>query len=131
MKAYTGGCSCGFIRYQVDSNPQFSFHCQCRKCQRITGTGHSSQMMFPVSAVTVNGELQYFKQKADDGNTTTSGFCPTCGNPLVTKSDGYPDVVFIHAASLDDPALFKPQIVVWHSSAQPWDYLDPQLEKEA
>jgi len=59
----------------------------------------------------------------------SSGFCPTCGSPILKKSSGYPELLFINAATLDDPSLFKPQKVVWIiSGKQPWDYVDPSLE---
>lgn len=128
MSQYEGGCACGAIRYEVRAEPQFSFHCQCRQCQRITGTGHASQFMVPEDAVTIHGELAFYELRADSGNTVSSGFCPNCGSPILKKSSGYPEALFLHAASLDDPGRFKPQEVVWSASRQPWDYMDPALK---
>lgn len=128
MSQYEGGCSCGAIRYELRSEPQFSFHCQCRQCQRITGTGHASQFMVPRGTVTLRGKLTYYELRADSGNTVRSGFCPTCGSPILKTSAGHPEAMFFHAASLDDPTRFKPQKIVWSSGAQPWDYVDPNLE---
>ena len=129
MTHYEGGCACGAIRYEVRADSKFSFHCQCRQCQRITGTGHASQFMAPKEAVTLHGALAYFEYRAESGNSVNSGFCPTCGNPILKKSSGHPEVLFFHAASLDDPSLFKPQQIVWSTGKQPWDYLDPSLER--
>lgn len=127
MSQHKGGCACGAIRYEFSVDPQFSFHCQCRQCQRASGTGHSSQFVVPAETVRINGDVTFFEQTADDGNTISRGFCPVCGSPVTGKSSGYPDILFITAASLDDPALFKPQKVVFSSSRQPWDYVDPDL----
>ena len=124
---YAGGCSCGAVRYRVSAAPRFSFHCQCRQCQRATGTGHASLFVVPVDSVALSGELRFFAQTADDGNTVSRGFCPLCGSPVVGKSSGHPDIMLFTAASLDDPALFKPEKVVWSDSRQPWDYTDPGL----
>jgi len=33
----------------------------------------------------------------------------------------------IHAASLDDPARFRPQVVTYHGRAHGWDRVDPAL----
>ena len=128
MNKYEGGCACGAIRYEVRAEPKLSFHCHCRQCQRITGTGHASQFMVPKEAVTIHGKLTFYGLNADSGNTVSSGFCPTCGSPILKKSTGYPEVLFVHAGSLHDPALFKPQKIVWGASKQPWDYLDPTLK---
>lgn len=45
------------------------------------------------------------------------------------RTSGLPDVSFLTAGSLDDPAMFSPGIVVFAESAQPWDMLDPQLRR--
>src|SRR2546421_1924 len=39
-EAYTGGCACGVIRYEISGEPLASNDCQCRDCQRKSGTGH-------------------------------------------------------------------------------------------
>lgn len=127
MNAYTGGCSCGAVRYESRVDPQYSFHCQCRQCQKASGAGHTSQFIVPENEVTVSGELRFFEQKADSGNTINRGFCPACGSPVLAKNSGYPEALFIHAGSLDDPGLFRPQRVVWRVGQQPWDYIDPNL----
>ena len=43
---YTGGCACGAIRYQISGEPLFQNDCQCRDCQRKSGTGHGSYLTF-------------------------------------------------------------------------------------
>ena len=37
---YTGGCACGAVRYRIFDEPMFQPDCQCRDCQRMSGTGH-------------------------------------------------------------------------------------------
>ena len=129
MDKLTGGCACGAVRYTITEEPYFSFHCQCRQCQRSTGTGHASQFSVPANAVNFTGEIKFYTQQADDASSVSRGFCPQCGSPIMGKTTGYKDILFIHAASLDDPALFKPQKVVWSEFGQPWDYVDPDLPK--
>lgn len=125
----TGGCACGAVRYAVAEPPRFAFHCQCRQCQRAGGGGHSSQFVVSDAALTVHGDLRFFEQTADSGSTVSRGFCPVCGSPVLGRTSGHPDIVLIHAGSLDDPAGFVPQKVVWSAEAQPWDYIDPDLPK--
>ena len=38
-KAYTGGCACGEIRYEISDEPMVMNDCHCRDCQRKSGTG--------------------------------------------------------------------------------------------
>ena len=124
---YEGGCACGAIRYRSEAEPIFSFLCQCRQCQQATGTGHASLFIMPADAVTITGEITYYDRTAANGHTVSQGFCATCGSPILNRNSGYPDNVYIHAASLDDPGLFKPERVIFRGEAQPWDKVDPDL----
>ncbi len=45
-EAYTGGCACGAIRYEIAAEPVFMNDCQCRDCQHKSGTGHGSYLTF-------------------------------------------------------------------------------------
>ena len=126
---FQGGCSCGAVRYESSADPQFSFHCQCRQCQRASGTGHASLLAVPAEALAIRSALKFHDQKADSGNITSRGFCPVCGNPIVSKSSGYPQMQLVHAASLDDPSWFKPEKLAHTESAQPWDFVNPKEEK--
>jgi hypothetical protein len=40
-----------------------------------------------------------------------------------------PDLMVILASSLDDPSIFKPGMDIYISSAQPWDHMNPALQK--
>lgn len=127
MNRLTGGCACGAVRYSIEAEPTFSFHCQCRQCQHATGTGHASLFIVPKAAVSVTGDLTFYAQSADDGATVNRGFCPHCGSPILGNTSGHPEVVLVTAASLDDPSQFKPQKVMFSDTGQPWDYIDPAL----
>lgn len=130
MSEYKGGCMCGAIQYQLKSDPRLAFLCQCRQCQRITGTGHSAEFVPAEKDTVISGALKFYELIADSGNSVSSGFCSTCGNPVLKKSAGYPGMLFIHAATLDNPAVFTPQKVFWAASHQPWDYVNPELERK-
>lgn len=127
MPSLNGGCACGAVRYSITTEPGFSFHCQCRQCQRSSGTGHTSLFIVAKGSVTLNGEVKFYDQLADDGATVSRGFCPHCGSPIIGKTSGHADKFLFTAASLDDPTSFKPQQVMYHECAQPWDTVDPAL----
>lgn len=38
-----------------------------------------------------------------------------------------PGTLVFHAATLKDPSVFTPQMVVFSDSAQPWDHVDPTI----
>ncbi len=54
--AYTGGCACGAIRYEIPGEPVFMNHCQSLDCQHQSGTGHGSYLTFAGDGVTLTGE---------------------------------------------------------------------------
>ena len=128
-QTYTGGCACGAIRYEIAGEPIFQNHCQCRDCQRKSGTGHGSYLTFPRDGVTQRGEATRWDIVADSGNVKTRAFCPTCGSPVYMTFSFAPGVFTVHAASLDDPGRYRPQAVTYTVRGHDWDHLDPALQK--
>lgn len=126
---YTGGCACGAIRYEISGEPVFSNHCQCRDCQRESGTGHGSYLTFLREGVNLQGEAKHWDMVADSGNVKTRAFCPNCGLAIYLTFAAMPDFVAVRAASLDDPGRYKPQAVTYGVRGHAWDYLDPALPK--
>jgi hypothetical protein len=122
-----GGCACGSDRYAVAAPPAFTLLCKCRQCQRISGSGHAAQFAAPATDAQVHGPLSYYEYTADSGAKVSCGFCPACGNPVLKKPSRFPQFIFFHAATLDAPDQFRPQMVVFGSDGQPWDYVDPSL----
>lgn len=126
----TGRCACGDIKYTTAADPQFTLICQCRQCQRISGSGHAAQFAVPINETTIEGELTFYAQKSDSGSTVSSGFCANCGSPMLKKTTMAPELLFFHAGTMDDPSTFKPQIVVYEDSKQPWDHVDPSIPRK-
>jgi hypothetical protein len=129
-KTYAGGCACGAIRYATSSAPIVESHCQCRECQRRSGTGHSSYLVFSDRAeMKIDGEAATWRVTGESGNEKVHAFCPTCGTPVYLTFAAMPDLIAIHAASLDDPSQFAPKVVTYNARGYAWDSLDPSLQK--
>lgn len=126
---YIGGCACGAIRYAIPSEPVFMNHCQCRDCQYKSGTGHGSYLTFQREGISVEGDATHWSLRGDSGNVKTHGFCPTCGSPVYLTFAAMPNIFTVHAASLDDPSRYRPQVVTYAKRGQAWDVLDPALSK--
>lgn len=129
MDAYTGGCACGAIRYEIAAEPILMSDCQCRDCQRASGTGHGSYLAFPRQAVKLTGTATHWDSVGDSGKAKTRAFCPTCGSPVYMTFAVGPDDFIVHAASLDDPSRYRPQLVTYVASGPAWDHIDPALPK--
>jgi hypothetical protein len=126
--AYTGGCACGQLRFRIEGEPAVMVDCQCRDCQRRSGTGHGSYLTFAAArAVRVDGEARTWDVRGDGGTLKRHGFCPTCGTPVHLTFPERPEVFIVHAAALDEPSRYAPQSVIFTSSAHAWDHVDPAI----
>ena len=103
--------------------------CQCRQCQRDSGTGHQSHLTFVAAEVTVTGEASFFQTVGDGGTVKRRAFCPICGSHVHLTFPDMPDVFIVTPASLDDPGRYKPQLTSWTAAGQAWDHLDPAVPK--
>jgi hypothetical protein len=129
-QAYTGGCACGAIRFHIAAEPLFQNHCQCRDCQHKSGTGHGSYLTFADrKTVKLEGKAKHWDIAGDSGNVKVRAFCPECGSPVYMTFKAMPDLFTVHAASLDDPSRYKPQLVTYASRRLAWDHVDPALPK--
>jgi hypothetical protein len=129
MPSYTGRCTCGAVRYEIGAEPIRSFLCQCRDCQRDTGAGHASVMVFPRAAMRITGDVAENLRTGDSGAVKHKGFCGNCGSPLYNKPENVPDMIGVYVGTLDDPSGFKPQMVIFASRGHGWDHLDPALPR--
>ena len=126
---YTGGCACGAIRYATKHAPVFQNHCQCRDCQRRSGTGHGSWLTFPARAeMKITGDAKEWEVAGDSGNVKMHAFCPACGTPVYLRFGAMHDMIAVAAASLDDPDRFEPQVLTYSARGLAWDTLGPALK---
>jgi hypothetical protein len=79
--------------------------------------------------VAITGEAKEWRVAGDSGNEKLHAFCPTCGTPVYLAFVANPDLIVVHAASLDDPGLFDPQVVTYTVRGHAWDAMDPSLPK--
>jgi hypothetical protein len=124
---YSGGCSCGAVRYETSAEPVFQGNCHCRKCQRATGSGYAPLLFFPVNAVSISGEVRHYSSAGGSGKPVQKGFCPVCGSQLFGEPAVMPGLLGIRAGTLDDTSMYKPAINIFTSSAAVWDHMDPSI----
>jgi hypothetical protein len=54
--------------------------------------------------------------------------CRVCGTPVYPSFVVMPDLVAVHAGSLDDPDRFAPQALTYSVRGLAWDAIDPSLQ---
>ncbi len=123
---FGGGCACGAVRYECSALPLRMVNCHCRDCQVASGSAYSPTVGMARTEVNITkGQTATYERVAESGNIAKREFCPKCGTPLFASSSARPAYIGVRAASLDDPAWFRPEANVWVGSAQPWDCMDP------
>ena len=123
MTDLAGGCACGQIRFMAKGAYKFAFFCQCRSCQKMTGSGHAAQFCHDRSTFSVTGAPAQWSRKTDAGETVTKSFCQTCGAPLFGTTTRAPGIVMVLAGALDSPAVVRPDRVFFAENRVAWDDL--------
>jgi hypothetical protein len=129
MKPITGGCLCGRVRYAIDADPVRSGICHCQCCQRYTGSAFQPFMIFPRTAVRLEGTLTSFSARSDRGGIVYRRFCPNCGSGVINGSEADPGIAVILAGTLDDPSRFNPTVELFCGRAQSWLQLAGQRQR--
>lgn len=119
----SGGCACGAIQYECSADPVLMLNCHCRDCQKASGSAYAAIVVLPKSAVQISGE------PLQAGKAIERGFCPNCGSQVTLKLERLPDILGLQAGSLVDPSIYRPAMDVFTVSAQPWDHMDPTVQK--
>lgn len=117
-----GGCKCGLVRYRGSLADVPMFRCHCRDCQQLTGGGHADMVPMVAATFSIGDSCRTYEMTGGSGKSTFSGFCPNCGSQLTRRSARMRDRIYVHAASLDDPAQYKPQKSIYADAAQGWDH---------
>ena len=119
-RALEGGCSCGAVRYRLTSEPLFTHCCHCLNCQRQTGSAFVINLLIEADRVElVAGEPRAVEVPRDDGSTQTIFRCPAC-EVAVFSEYTRPQVRFVRAGTLDDPASVAPDVHIYTRSKLPW-----------
>ena len=119
----TGGCLCGGTRYELKGAP-FSFgDCHCIDCRRSAG-----------AAVVTWGSVYRKDLRLTRGEPRKvqyagriRSFAACCGTHLFIEDTNDSETIDVTIASLDDPAPFAPQKVIWLEDKLPWVKLDESL----
>ena len=92
---FSGGCTCGSIRYVCSRAPVAMLNCHCLDCQRSSGAPFASGFIVRVSDVAITGTPKTYSVRAGSGSLATRSFCFDCGSPLFTRGEAAPGVMSI------------------------------------
>jgi hypothetical protein len=113
-KAITGGCFCGFVRYETTGTPFEETICHCSICRRTTGAPFVAWFSVPPATFRITAGEPASVRSSSHGTRT---FCPRCGTQLTFRSTDFPGEIDVTTSSLDDPERLPPKDHT-HTSAQ-------------
>jgi hypothetical protein len=118
----TGGCGCGYIRYEVKQKPIYVHCCHCSWCQRETGTAFALNAMVETTHVSqLNQAPQIIDTPSASGRGQKIARCPNCQVAVWSHYAGLGELLsFIKVGTLDDVNQMPPDIHIFTSTKQTW-----------
>ncbi len=131
-RQYEGGCHCGAVRYTCNKEPELTFYCHCKDCQKTTGSPFSVELMIRDDGLEIEGPLESYVVQGDSGKPVTRWNCARCASGLYLECAADPGYVFLKAGSLDEASWVRPEMHIYTSAKQPWTVIRddlPQYER--
>lgn len=125
-KTTRGHCLCGRTSFAYRGEVRWACYCHCDDCRRNCAAPVVGWFGVPVENFRWTGEPP---QTYESSEGVRRHFCATCGSPMGFEADHYPGGMHLYAASLDDPADFKPNFHVNYESRLPWLLIEDDLPK--
>ena len=122
QSSFEGGCTCGSVRYRMESSPLIVHCCHCTWCQRETGTAFALNALVEADRVTIlDGEPEMILTPSASGKGQRIWRCPECHIALWSNYAGFDDKVrFIRVGTLDEAHRFSPDVHIFTETKQPW-----------
>lgn len=121
--AWTGGCFCGDVRYEVSQDPEWVGSCHCTMCRKLIGAAFSTYVVFPRETFEwTKGAPKIFCSSQE----VQRGFCDCCGSTLTWESD---ETFGVLVGSLDRPEDIRPQCHTNTTTWLPWLKMDDDLPR--
>lgn len=116
MPMLSGRCFCGAVTWQSDGDMLWRSLCHCEDCRRAASADFVSWFGVHRETVRWSGPRKCYQSS----EKAVRSFCTGCGSPLSYETEDYPEETHLYAASLDDPALYKPAAHIFWSERLPW-----------
>src|SRR5215470_7995876 len=122
MTARKAACHCGQLQLEVEGDPFAVSICNCRACQRRTGSAFGIQAGFKADQVQVSGRFDDYARVSDEADRKEHvfHFCPDCGSQVFYTEPDEPDLVVVSVGSFADPAFPPPTRSGYESRRHQW-----------
>ena len=120
--AFEGRCTCGQVRFRMNSSPMIVHACHCTECQRLSGGAFAINALIETDRVErLSGETEAVPVTGTSGKIQTIHRCPRCKVALWSHYPGAgPKVSFMRVGTLVEPFRLPPDIHIYTSTKLPW-----------
>lgn len=127
--AYTGGCLCGGVRFEVHAAFDDFHLCHCRQCQQMTGAALAANLLTGPDALSWLQGQSMISRYDVPGRTISHAFCRDCGSALPFLSASGTRTI-VPAGSLDQPPPRPPRRHIFWNERAPWFDASTSLPKD-
>jgi hypothetical protein len=133
MPTREAACHCGQLRLEVTGEPFAVSICNCRACQRRTGSAFGMQAGFKAGQVQIAGRYSDYARISDEADRKEHvfHFCPECGSQVFYTEPTEPDLVVVSVGSFADPSFPPPTESGYDSRRHPWVGLPDSISRHA
>jgi hypothetical protein len=109
-------CTCGNFQFKSTRAPILQLTCHCEHCRQVAKAPFTNFAFFKLSEAEVEGKTVTQSFVADSGAKTFREVCATCGELVLDKTEGFPNLVGVVAERIQPPYVFQPRCHVWSQS---------------
>ncbi len=117
MNGGSGHCFCGAVSYAFEGAPNWQAHCHCESCRRNCSAPYTSYFAVTHGKWRWTGAIPAVYASSPG---VKRHFCATCGTPMAFEGEKWAHEIHFYAASLADPAAFRPALHVNWNEHLPW-----------
>ena len=129
MKGFTRSCLCWAITYKSSTAPLKPFTRHCEDCGKCIGALYLTNILVKEGDLHIQGTLKSYIHQSESGNKIAKKFCKQCGCQMFSLNEGRPGLVRIHAGTVNELEVIKPQGDVWVSKKIPSIKIDESLDQ--
>ena len=127
MHNFTGSSLCRAVTYKSKTAALRTFSCHREHCRKCIGAPYLTNIFVKEASLYIQGNLKSYIHQSESGKRNTKKFCEKCGCQMFSFNEGRPGLVRIHAGTVNELEVVKPQGDVWVSKKIPSIKMDETL----
>lgn len=89
--SHIAACQCDAVRVEFASDPDFAIACNCKACQRRTGSAFGVGTYFKKADLKTEDTFHHWDRTAESGRGIRNFFCPSCGTTVYWSLEMRPE----------------------------------------